>query len=167
MNKKIVSIVFIVLALLSIGMLAVPLVLVMIWKSDTTTSITETLTEANAESEKSLTFLSMANLTAKDYDDAITSLEQTKGLYVKAKANLGELGLNTIDVTGEYAKTQELREKLDSSIETIIDNYSQQILLVEEEKKAGASVESAGKLAEVAEKNSNNFDDLSALVAQL
>jgi|GEM_PF-2918228 len=167
MNKKILSGVFIVVVLLVIGVLAVPLVSVAAWKSDTTLSITETLTASNAESEKSLAFLGIENPTPSDYDTAITSLEETVSLFTQAKADLRELGPNTLDVTGQYAETESLRQKFDTLISTIIDNYDEQVVLVKEEKQSGSSVDVAEKFVAVTEKNSKNFDELSALVDQL
>lgn len=167
MNKKVLSGIFIVVALLVIGVLAVPLVSVSAWKTDTTLSITETLTASNAESEKSLAFLGIENPTPSDYDGAIASLEKTVSLYTKAKADLRELGPNTLDVTGQYAETESLRQKFDALIDVIIENYDEQLVLVKEEKQSGSSVDVAEKFVAVTEKNSKNFDELATLVDQL
>lgn len=166
MKKAIVGIVALVV-LVAIGLVAVPIVSVSTWKTDTTVELTDMFAKTSENSEATFAFLGNTQPSDADIQAEIERVEQSRSEVQTTAKEIDDLGPNTVDVTGQYADAVELKNSLVDSLDTIQTIYAEQVRVLNDQQTNGTTVQSATEYAELSDDLANEYARLNDLVAQL
>ena len=165
--KKIIIGVVILLVVALVGVLAVPIVSVSTWRTDTALRLTDMYSATQENADATDAFLEKTEPSKADIAEEIESVQSTKSKIEATARDIDTLGSNTVDVTGQYADAEYLRNSMIATLVSLQESYEQQVDVLNRQQQNGTSVELADEYAKILEKISTEYTELEQLVNQL
>jgi len=164
---KIILGVVAVIVVALIGIAAVPVISVSTWKTDTAIELTDMFATTQTNTDATINFLENLEPTKADIGAEAERAQSTKDELAKTAEGIDDLGPNTVDVTGQYAEAEELKDLIINNLVSLQGVYDEQATVLKDEQKNGSTVKTTTKYAELSEKISVGYTELEQLVARL